>query len=186
MSQEKQDVIEENNWREALDNFIPTVATTLDEEIDRKESEFERYQRKLNMQTKKGGAVKVGNRYVLSATQKEYAELLIANDVCDVKRTQKEMAEMLGVSTATLRNWRQQKIFVNHLNELADTYVSSHIAEAYNELLEIMRSGKNAEKLRAIELLLKKEGKLKDKTEITVEDKKEQSIDDILAEIDTL
>lgn len=176
----------DKDWRAELEEFNPTVATTLEQEVDRKESEFKQIQRKLEMSLPKEQPLKTGNRFSLSATQKIYAEMLVVNDLVEQRKTQKEMAEELGVSVQTLRNWRQQKIFVKYLNELADVHVGSFIAEAYNGLVEIMRDGKNAERLKAIELLLKKEGKLRDKTEISVEDNRAQSVDEILAELDNL
>ena len=180
MSENKKD------FRTELETFKPTVATTLEEEVNRKVSEFEQVQRKLEMSIPKEAPLKTGNRFSLSTTQKIYAEMLVVNDLVEQRKTQKQMAEELGVSVQTLRNWRQQKIFVKYLNELADTHVGSFIAEAYSGLVEIMREGKNAERLKAIELLLKKEGKLRDKTEISVEDNRTQSVDEILAEIDDL
>ena len=179
-------ISDDKSWKAELDEFKPTVATTLEQEVDRKESEFIQIQRKLEMAIPKEQPLKTGNRFSLSATQKMYAEMLVVNDLVEQRKTQKEMAEELGVSVQTLRNWRQQKIFVKYLNELADTHVGSFIAEAYSGLVEIMRDGKNAERLKAIELLLKKEGKLRDKTEISVEDNRAHSVDEILAELDNL
>ena len=174
------------SWKEELETFTPTVSTTLEEEVEKNVSKFEQIQRKLEPVKVREAPLKTGNRFTLSSTQKLYAEMLVMNDLCEHRKTQKEMAEELNVSVSTLRNWRQQKIFVKHLNEIADTHVSSFIAEAYNGLVEIMREGKNAERLKAIELLLKKEGKLRDKTEISVEDNRVQSVEDVLAEIDNL
>lgn len=114
----------------------------------------------------------------LSATQKKCAELLIMKDINNM--TNNDIADQCGIDRATLYRWKQKKEFNNYLNELADEFNRSFLSDAYSELRKILLYGKNHEKLKAVELILKGQGKLKDVQETKTTVQAEVSIDDML------
>lgn len=100
----------------------------------------------------------------LSATQKKACELLVMKDIN--KMTNDQIAEECGVNRTTLYRWKQDKSFNDYLNSLADEFQRSFLSDAFGELRKIMAYGKPHERLKAIELILKNQGKLKDVSEV--------------------
>ena len=100
----------------------------------------------------------------LSATQKKACELLIMKDIN--KMSNDEIAEAVGVNRTTLYRWKQDKAFNDYLNSLADEFQRSFLSDAFSELRKIMLYGKPHEKLKAVELILKNQGKLKEVQEV--------------------
>lgn len=100
----------------------------------------------------------------LSATQKKACELLVMKDIN--KMTNDQIAEEVGVNRTTLYRWKQDKAFNDYLNSLADEFQRSFLADAFSELRKIMLYGKPHERLKAVELILKNQGKLKDVQEL--------------------
>lgn len=105
----------------------------------------------------------------LDATMKKGAELLVMRDINGM--TVDEIATELGVNRSTLYRWRQRKDFNDYCNNLADELNRGHLSDAYIQLRNILAYGRPSDKLKAIELLFKTQGKLKDvqETKATVE-----------------
>ena len=100
----------------------------------------------------------------LDATMKKCAELLVMKDVNGMSND--EIAAAIGIDRSTLYRWKQRPDFNNYLNQLADEFQRSFLADAFVELRKIMYSGKTHEKLKALELILKNQGRLKDVNEV--------------------
>lgn len=100
----------------------------------------------------------------LSATQKKACELLVMKDIN--KMTNDQIAEEVGVNRTTLYRWKQDKAFNDYLNSLADEFQRSFLSDAFAELRKIMLYGKPHERLKAVELILKNQGKLKEVSEV--------------------
>lgn len=114
----------------------------------------------------------------LSTTQKKCAELIVMKDIN--KMNINDIAEEIGVNRSTIFRWKQNKEFNDYMNSLADEFQRSFLADAFGELRKIMAHGKPHEKLKAIELILKNQGKLKDNTEVTATVKADVDVDDFL------
>ena len=114
----------------------------------------------------------------LSASQKKCAELIVMKDINKMNMTQ--IAEEVGVNRSTIFRWKQNKEFNDYLNSLADEFQRSFLADAFSELRTIMKHGRTHEKLKAVELILKNQGKLKDNTEVNATVKQEVNVDDFL------
>lgn len=114
----------------------------------------------------------------LSATQKKCAELIVMKDINKMNINQ--IAEELGVNRSTIFRWKQTKEFNDYLNSLADEFQRSFLADAFSELRSIMKHGRTHEKLKAVELILKNQGKLKENTEVNATIKQEVNVDDFL------
>lgn len=83
----------------------------------------------------------------------------------------KEIAEIVGVSERTLYNWLADIRFNKELSKLSETIMKSFTAvEAYQTLNKIISSplSKDSDKIRAIKLALTQQRKLSDKQEHTV------------------
>ena len=114
----------------------------------------------------------------LSATQKKCAELIIMMDIN--KMTYQQIAEEIGVNRSTIFRWKQNKEFNDYLNTLADEFQRSFLSEAFGTLRSILKNGRTQDQLKAIELILKNQGKLKDSQEVTATVKTEVNADDFM------
>lgn len=102
----------------------------------------------------------------LTLSQIECAKILASNDIHDL--TMSEIAEMVGVSERTLYRWKQDPVFIQYQNEVAEQLMEDFISEAYVELRKIVRGSQSEKaKLKAIEMVLSNRGKLKNTQEIT-------------------
>lgn len=117
----------------------------------------------------------------LSASQKKCAELIVMKDIN--KMNMNQIAEEVGVNRSTIFRWKQTKEFNDYLNSLADEFQRSFLADAFGELRTIMKHGRTHEKLKAVELILKNQGKLKDSTEVNATVKQEVNVDDFLKQL---
>ncbi|MDK0834994.1 phBC6A51 family helix-turn-helix protein [Clostridium perfringens] len=117
----------------------------------------------------------------LSASQKKCAELIVMKDINKMSMTQ--IAEEIGVNRSTIFRWKQNKEFNDYLNSLADEFQRSFLADAFSTLRTVMVHGRTHEKLKAVELILKNQGKLKDNTEVNATVKQEVSADDFLKQL---
>lgn len=117
----------------------------------------------------------------LSATQKKCIELLVTKAI--EKKTNNQIAEELGIDRATLYRWKNKPEFNDALIERAEEFNRSFLPDAYGTLRNIMTYGTDAHKLKAIELMLKNQGRLKDVQEQTTTVKAELSTEDVLKEL---
>lgn len=114
-----------------------------------------------------------------SPQQIEAAKLLAEpyeDDGSFKRMTYAEIAEKVGVTDRTLRTWRSDEAFSKLVNDLADKAMDGFLPRLYRSLkyrVEVDMSDK------AIESALKRMGKLKDTSEVTVmtEDRGDSSIE---------
>lgn len=100
----------------------------------------------------------------LTAQQKKCAELLIMKDIN--KMTLEDIAKAVNIDTSTLYRWRKKKEFNDYLNSVSEEFQRSFLSDAFSQLRRIMVHGKDSDKLKAIELILKNQGKLKADTDV--------------------
>ena len=120
----------------------------------------------------------------LSASQKKCAELLVMKDVNKMNII--DIAKEIGVNRSTIFRWKQTKEFNDYMNALADEFQRSFLADAFGELRKIMAHGKPSEKLKAIELVLKNQGKLKENSEIVANITSDIDVDAFINNINSL
>lgn len=125
------------------------------------------------------------SRKVLKPEQYKAIALMVYKDVNGL--TNEQIAKEVGVNPSTLYDWKKREDFNNELIRQSEEVQRSFLADTYTQLRMIINSNKvNAgNKLKAIELVLKNQGRLKDVQEVnqTVEDK---SINDLLAELNKM
>lgn len=124
-------------------------------------------------------------RKVLKPEQYKAIALMVYKDVNGL--TNAQIAQEVGVNETTLYAWKKKPLFNNELLKQSEEVQRSFLADTYSQLRVIINSNKvNAgNKLKAIELVLKNQGRLKDVQEVhqTVEEK---SVDDLLKELDKM
>lgn len=96
-----------------------------------------------------------------------------------------EIAKEVGVSRGTIYEWKKNDAFTAELVRQAEAMQRAYIAETYAELRDIIGDRGHAvnNRIKAIEVYLKNQGRLKDVQEqtVTIEEK---SLDQMLAELD--
>lgn len=119
----------------------------------------------------------------LTDLQKNFVELMLDERMY----TNVEMAEMLGCSERAIYKMKRTDKVVQAIEEGADTALKASLNRAYGVLTDILFSEESSEnsKLKALDLFLKTQGKLKDKseTDITIAPK---STEQASAELDRL
>ena len=119
----------------------------------------------------------------LTELQKNFVELMLD----DKMYTNKQMAELLGCDERTIYKMKRTDKVVRAIEEGADSSLKANLNHAYNVLTDILFSEEVGEhaKLKALDLFLKTQGKLKDKSEaeVTV---KANSVEEAEAELDKL
>jgi len=121
----------------------------------------------------------------LTLSQRRAAEIFAMNDVYDM--TIAEVAKECGVSVRSIYRWKQDRDFIAYQNEIAETVMEDFLAETYNVIKRLARSGRSEHsKLKAVELVLKNRGKLQEiqKVEATIKD--ERTDETIEAEIEEM
>lgn len=120
---------------------------------------------------------------ILKPEQMKAIALMVAQDVN--KMTMKAIAKEVGVSTVTLYAWKKDAAFADELTKQAEAMQRAFLAEAYSELRGLITGSTVADnnRLKALDLYLRNQGRLKDVQEqtVTVEEK---SLDAMLAELD--
>lgn len=115
-------------------------------------------------------------------TQKQISCIaeLIMKDITG--KTNEQIATELGINLATLYRWRKNKLFNDKLIAEAEELNKSYLADTYCHLRGIINNPKttNNHKIKAIELMLKNQGRLKDVQETKVDAEVEVDIDSLL------
>lgn len=75
---------------------------------------------------------------MLKGRQKKCLELMITG-----KHSQKEIAEMIGVTEQTIVNWKKNKEFIDEYNSALKKQINLHAAAAFRTEAEILKSGDN-------------------------------------------
>lgn len=81
----------------------------------------------------------------------------------DVRMTNKEIATAVGITERTLYRYKENREFIDLVNDLADKYMDIYLSDVYRQLQKAVGRGS----VKAIELALKRSGKLIDKREVS-------------------
>lgn len=124
-------------------------------------------------------------RKQLEPVQYRAVAFLVSKDAHGM--TNEQIAEELGINPATLYRWRKEPLFNDELIKQAEELQRTFLVETYGSLRSIIANPKvkDGTKLKAIELMLRNQGRLKDVQEQTVH-VEERSIDEMLKELDSL
>lgn len=120
---------------------------------------------------------------MLTEDQKKAAEMLIQKDFNGMNN--ETIAQEVNISLRQLYRWKNNEEFIKYQNELAEQCMQGFIPEVYTELRTIMVNGSDNVKLKAIELLLKNRGKLKQEQDIKLE-VTQRSNEELESEIDNM
>lgn len=134
-----------------------------------------------NEKSEKRGQYATSKNNRIDASMRKAAELLVMRDINGM--TNDQIAEECGVNRSTLYRWKQKPEFNDYLNELTEEFQRSFLSDAYSELRKIMLYGKSHEKLKAIELMLKNQGRLKDVKETTAKVETELNVGALFKEL---
>lgn len=123
-------------------------------------------------------------RTALKPEQYKAIALMIYKDVNGL--TNEDIAKEIGVNPSTIYEWKKNDLFNGELIRQSEEVQRSFLADTYTQLRMIINNDKvqTGNKLKAIELVLKNQGRLKDVQEqsVTVEDK---TMTDLLKELDS-
>lgn len=114
----------------------------------------------------------------LDMRQIKAVELIVTRDINGM--TLEDIAQEVGVDTKTLYRWRtSNEDFIAYMEDRAEIIQRSFISEAYTQIRLIMTKGNNHDKLKALDLFLKNQGKLKQVVEESIEinDKSAEDLD---------
>lgn len=103
---------------------------------------------------------------ILDSRQKKAISLLVSRDVNGLNYTQ--IAEEVGISTATLYNWRHDYHFRQELERQSDEVVQTYISDVYRQLGRILNdpNAHSRDVINAGQVILKLRGKFTDKIEV--------------------
>lgn len=115
----------------------------------------------------------------LKPEQLKAISLIVSRDVN--RMSYKQIAEECGVAESTIFRWKEKEYFTEELNRQAEIMQKAFLSEAYNRLRGLITNPNTADNnvLKALEIFLKNQGKLKNVDEVKAEIKTE-SADDIL------
>lgn len=118
----------------------------------------------------------------VDATMKKCAELLVMKDINGMDND--DIATECNINRSTLYRWKQRPDFIEYMNSLAEDFQRSFLADAYAELRSIMLYSKNPNvKLKALEMFMKNQGRLKDVQETTTKVQAELSVEEMLQQL---
>lgn len=125
------------------------------------------------------------SRKVLKPEQYKAIALMVYKDVNGL--TNEQIAREVGVNPSTIYEWKKREDFNNELLRQSEEVQRSFLADTYTQLRTIINSNKvNAgNKLKAIELVLKNQGRLKDVQEVT-QTTEDKSLTDLLNELNKM
>ncbi|WP_440614732.1 phBC6A51 family helix-turn-helix protein [Bacillus subtilis] len=124
-------------------------------------------------------------RKVLKPEQYKAIALMVYKDVNGL--TNEMIAKEVGVNPSTLYEWKKGEAFNDELIRQSEEVQRSFLADTYTQLRMIINNPKAKEgtKIKAIELVLKNQGRLKDVQEVT-QSVDEKSLTDILTELNNI
>lgn len=125
------------------------------------------------------------SKKVLKPEQYKAIALMIYKDVNGL--TNEQIAKEVGVNPSTLYDWKKREDFNTELLRQSEEVQRSFLSDTYTQLRMIINSNKvNAgNKLKAIELVLKNQGRLKDVQEVT-QTTEDKSITDLINELNKM
>ncbi|MCY7797734.1 phBC6A51 family helix-turn-helix protein [Bacillus spizizenii] len=124
-------------------------------------------------------------RKVLKPEQYKAIALMVYKDVNGL--TNEMIAKEVGVNPSTLYEWKKGQAFNDELIRQSEEVQRSFLADTYTQLRMIINNPKAKEgtKIKAIELVLKNQGRLKEVQEVT-QSVDEKSLTDILTELNNI
>ena len=125
------------------------------------------------------------SKKVLKPEQYKAIALMIYKDVNGL--TNEDIAREVGVNPSTLYAWKKEGYFNDELIRQSEEVQRSFLADTYTQLRMIINNSqvKAGNKLKAIELVLKNQGRLKDVQETTVVSD-DKTLDELLGELNKL
>ncbi|MED4619468.1 phBC6A51 family helix-turn-helix protein [Priestia megaterium] len=125
------------------------------------------------------------SKKVLKPEQYKAIALMVYKDVNGL--TNEDIAREVGVNPSTLYAWKQRGDFNDELIRQSEEVQRSFLADTYTQLRMIINNDKvrSGNKLKAIELVLKNQGRLKDVQEVT-QTVEEKSIDELMDELNNI
>lgn len=99
--------------------------------------------------------------YYTYSSEKLHAARMMTDP--EVRMTNKEIADAVGVSERTLYRWKEDQDFLDLVNDLSEKYMDAFLGETYRQLQKAIRNGS----VKAIELALKRSGKLIERREVS-------------------
>lgn len=124
-------------------------------------------------------------RTALKPEQYKAIALMVYKDVNGL--TNDMIAKEVGVNPSTLYDWKKQGYFNEELIKQSEEVQRSFLADTYTQLRMIINNDKvqTGNKLKAIEMVLKNQGRLKDVQEVTqITD--DRSLTDMLSELNKM
>lgn len=124
-------------------------------------------------------------RTALKPEQYKAIALMVYKDVNGL--TNDMIAKEVGVNPSTLYEWKKQGYFNEELIKQSEEVQRSFLADTYTQLRMIINNDKvqTGNKLKAIEMVLKNQGRLKDVQEVTqVTD--DRSLKDMLTQLNKM
>lgn len=133
--------------------------------------------------------MKNGKTKLLSNKQRKAIALLILKDVN--KMNLADIAKDVGISERTLLRWRKREDFSAELIKQAEQMQRAFLADAYVELRKMIASPetKDSNKLKAIELMLRNQGRLVavKESNVTYQELEDtRTLDDLLFELQNM
>ena len=119
-------------------------------------------------------------KHTLDATHKKVAQELVLKHVTG--KTESQIASECGIERTTIWRLKQKKEFNDYLQTLSDEFIRASLPTALSKLSQLLESDNEKTQLKAIELLLKNQGRLRDVVEESVEIKDTRDTADILKE----
>lgn len=127
----------------------------------------------------------MAKRKALKPEQYRAIALMIYKDVNGL--TNEQIAQEVGVNPSTIYEWKKKDYFNDELIRQSEQVQRSFLADAYTQIRMIVNNDKvsTGNKLKALEMILKNQGRLKEVTEqhITHEEK---DFNDLLEELKDL
>jgi hypothetical protein len=123
-------------------------------------------------------------KHGLTELQEKFVELMLDDRIY----TNRQMAEILGCDERTIYKMKRNPKVVKAIEEKADTALTANIGKAYKELEAILFNPKvNVHaKIKALDLYLKTQGKLKEKSEAEVQVNVAKNAEEAEKELDRL
>jgi AcrR family transcriptional regulator len=106
---------------------------------------------------------------MLTESQMKAAKLFVYKDI--TKMRVEDIAKECGISVPTLYKWKQEKEFIKFQTVIAEERMEDFLTTCYEEIRDMAtnKKSKDTTKLKALELVLRNRGRLRDKQEITME-----------------
>lgn len=103
----------------------------------------------------------------LNATQKIICSELATKGITG--KTDQQIAEENNINRVTLWRWKQDPEFNDYLQAVCDEVQRSTLADAFAVLNKLLHSDNEKTSIKAVELVLKNQGRLKDTVDANVE-----------------